>query len=75
MTAQEKKQSLISQMTTAQIVDAFELTNGMTSDNGIATVRGWLMDELETRNKPAFDKWLDDVVSNDTPRKYFEAQA
>lgn len=49
---------LISNLTLAELLDEWELTSKVNNPE-IATVRGWLMEELEKRNPEAFDKWLD----------------
>jgi hypothetical protein len=71
-TAQIKMNSLVGSMTTAMLCEAFELTNG-NKDAAIPTVRGAIMDELESRDPEAFDKWMDsDVVTDmDKPSKFF----
>ena len=35
----------------------------------IPMVRGWLMDELESRNQEAFDAWIDSC--EDSPERFF----
>ena len=45
-------------MTTAQLVEAFNATEGNNAKE-IPTVRGWIMDELEKRNPAAFMAWID----------------
>ena len=37
----------------------------------LATVRGWLMDEIERRNPEAFEKWIDSDKDDDGLLEYF----
>jgi len=53
---------------TETLIDAFEMTETI-NDRESATVRGWIMDELETRNQTAFDAWLD--ANEASPRGFF----
>ena len=36
----------------------------------LSVVRGWIMDELERRDKAAFDAWADDDDPDASPRSY-----
>lgn len=74
MTTPEKRvRNLVGSLTTAQLLDQFELTSDMTGED-VPTVRGWLMDEIEKRYPVAFDKWLDEDMPEDTDlRKYIFA--
>lgn len=59
MTNTEKQaRELLSNATLADLLDEWELTSKI-NDPEIPTVRGWLMDELESRNPEAFNAWLD----------------
>lgn len=57
MTMNEMKE-MLSNATLADLLDEWELTSKI-NDPEIATVRGWLMDEFESRNPEAFNAWLD----------------
>lgn len=57
MTMNEMKE-MLSNATLADLLDEWELTSKI-NDPAIPTVRGWLMDELESRNPEAFNAWLD----------------
>ena len=74
MTKQEQKaREMLANSTLGDLLDEWELTSDM-DDPEIATVRGWLMDELESRNPEAFDKWLDqDAPEDNQLRKYMTA--
>jgi hypothetical protein len=61
-------------LTTEQLIDAFEMTE-VTNAEDIATVRGWIMDELESRNQAAFDAWIDAKPTTGSPRRFFIAGA
>lgn len=56
-TAATKAKAMIQARSTHQLIDTFVLT-GLSNDPNIFVVRGWIMDELERRNKKAFDEWL-----------------
>lgn len=74
MTVQEKHaREILSNSTLGDLLDEWELTSNV-NDPEIATVRGWLMDELESRNPEAFDKWLDqDAPEDNQLREYMTA--
>lgn len=57
MTMNEMKE-MLSNATLADLLDEWELTSKI-NDPAIPTVRGWLMDELESRNPEGFNAWLD----------------
>lgn len=58
---------------TAQLLDLWELTTS-NPNKCISVVRGWLMDELESRHPEMFDKWLDGDAEDADLRKYIEAE-
>ena len=72
-TAELKLNNKVAGLTTAQLCEAFELTNG-SEDLAIPVVRGALMNELESRDPVAFEAWmLSEVVSDmDKPSKFFK---
>lgn len=71
MTKQEQKaRGMISNLTLPELLDEWELTNKMKVSVECAMVRGWLMDELESRNPKAFDEWLEDEAE-DTELRYY----
>ena len=47
-----------------KLCELWDLTENM---NGleVPTVRGWLMDEIESRNPSGFDSWLDQDAPED----------
>lgn len=71
--AEQKAREMISNLTLADLLDEWELTSKINNPE-IYTVRGWLMDELESRNPEAFDKWLDsDEPTDEMLREYMTA--
>ena len=67
-TAEMKARQMISKRTTEQLVNDFELTDNI-NDVNISSVRGWIMDELESRDSEVFEKWIDAYA--DSPREFF----
>jgi len=60
---------IIQTRTTYELIADFEATDDAQPSQELPIVRGWLMDELEKRNKVAFDCWLES--SEPSPRKFF----
>lgn len=54
---------------TADLIRDFELTEAMPMTAELPIIRGWIMDELESRNPNAFWAWIDS--DNDSPRAFF----
>jgi len=66
-----KARAVIQAHTTYQLIADFEASDDAEPSQELPIIRGWLMDELEKRNKVAFDCWLE---SNEaSPRKFFVA--
>lgn len=74
MTIQEKAaREMLANATLGDLLDEWELTTN-NNDPEVATVRGWLMDELESRNPEAFNSWLDqDAPEDNQLREYMTA--
>lgn len=73
MTNTEKKaREMLSNAQLADLLEEWELTSKINNPE-IATVRGWLMDELESRNPAAFEKWLDSDAEDSTLKDYMTA--
>lgn len=69
MTAIEKMaRAQIASQTTEQIVEQFEMTENLNTPEA-PMVRGWYMDELESRDAEAFWNWVDS--NEDSPRAFF----
>ena len=72
MSAPEKKaRALLAVMPLADLIDQFELTTDMPLTIELATVRGWLMDEIQSRCPESFDRWLDTETCEDSELKYY----
>ena len=69
--AENRAKNMIHELSTEEIINQFELTEALEMTIETATVRGWLMDELEARNEEAFEAWIDS--NEDSPRKFYEA--
>jgi hypothetical protein len=69
MTMNEMKE-VLENATLADLLDQWELTSTI-NDPEIPTVRGWLMEELESRNPEAFNAWLDQDEPEDSDLKWF----
>lgn len=71
-TAQATMTAKVSNVSTAQLCEMFELTNGK-SGVEFEIVRGCIMDELERRNPAAFESWMlsDLIDSMDKPSHFY----
>ena len=74
----EKAAAILKTRTTKQLIDDLILAGAQmdaTKDaekyTNLATVRGWIMDELEERNPEAFEKWIDAYDEDEDLRKYY----
>lgn len=74
----EKAAAILKTRTTKQLIDDLILTGAQmhaTKDaekfTNLATVRGWIMDELEEQNPEAFEKWIDAYDEDEDLRKYY----
>ena len=56
--AEQKARYLLTLRSTTELVGDFEATEKV-NDPSIYMVRGWLMDELESRDAEAFEAWID----------------
>lgn len=70
-TAEIKARNMISTRTTEQLMADWELTEIAPMSAELPIVRGWIMDELESRDPEAYDAWMDDEDLNASPRTYF----
>ena len=68
--AEKKARKVLENATLTDLLDEWELTSNIRTPE-IATVRGWLMDELESRNPEAFNAWLDQDEPEDSDLKWF----
>lgn len=67
--AEKRAREILSNEQLADLLDEWELTINNKSPE-IYMVRGWLMDELESRNPEGFEKWLDDDADDAALRDY-----
>ena len=49
----------LAKMSLGQLIEIWKEVDKKKATKEIIKVRGWLLDELEKRNKDAFDKWID----------------
>ena len=73
-----KAAEMLKNRTTTQLIDDLILTGKQmdaTRDaekhTNLATVRGWIMDELEERNPEAYDAWIESYDEDEDLRKYY----
>lgn len=72
MTTQElerQAKEIMAYQTCAELLDIWEMTTE-NSDPTIPTIRGWLMDEFESRNPEGFEKWLNESAEDNELRYY-----
>lgn len=67
----EKAQAMIKGLSDLQLFAQWELT-GVVNNENIPTVRGWLMDEIESRYPVAFDEWLEGSGEDADLKSYIE---
>lgn len=60
----------LKQMSLSRLLDLWELTE-TNNDKNIYVVRGWLMDEIESRNPAGFNAWLDQKAPEDKQLREF----
>jgi len=67
--SEAKARAMVAERTTYELIADWEEAEKQPMSDTMPTVRGWLMDELEKRDKAGFDNWLE---SNEaSPRKFF----
>lgn len=66
----EKAKEILQSMTLMDLLDEWELTTN-NNDPAIYEVRGWLMDEIESREPEGFNKWLDSDDPRDEDLKFY----
>ena len=59
---------IIGAETTKSLCEMFDQTEKEPETESVFMVRGWIMDELKSRNAKAFDKWIE---FDGSPTKYF----
>ena len=71
---EQRARQILENAQLTELLEEWELTAGR-RDPEIATVRGWLMDELEKRNPEAFNAWLDSDAEDAELRCYMTEKA
>lgn len=66
MTKQEELAQKVHALDDNQLLDIWESTETMPNNLTVSTLRGFLMNELESRFPNAFDRWLDMDAPKDT---------
>lgn len=66
----KKAKEMLSNATLGDLLDQWELTTE-NNDPAIYEVRGWLMDELESRNPEAFNAWLESETADDKELRWY----
>lgn len=66
----KRAKEMLSNATLGDLLDQWELTTE-NNDQAIYEVRGWLMDELESRNPEAFNAWLESEAADDKELRWY----
>lgn len=66
MTKQEELAQKVHTLDDDQLLDLWELTEGMPNTDAAICLRGFIMDEAESRFPEEFDRWLDMDAPKDT---------
>ena len=70
MTSTEKKaRALIAGLSENKLIEQWEMT-GKVMNAYACIVRGWLMDEFDSRYPEAFSRWLDNDAEDETLKDY-----
>jgi len=70
-----KQQEILKARTDAELIKDWETLDSLTKTKATlqqATVRGWLMDEIELRFPEEFDNWIDNCDNDDNIRNYIK---
>lgn len=70
--AEMKAMEIIKGFSTKKLLELWETTTD-SNDKNIPTVRGWIMDEIETRFPEAYERWLDGDAEDSTLKNYILA--
>ena len=57
---------------TRQLLELWDLTESMKRSPELPVVRGWLMDELETRDPAGFNAWMESDDPNAGPKDFIK---
>ena len=73
-----KAAEMLKNRTTTQLIDdlilagkQMDATRDAEKRTNLATVRDWIMDELEERNPEAYDAWIESYDEDEDLRKYY----
>jgi hypothetical protein len=67
--SEQKARDMIAKRTTYELIADWEESDNRPMTETLPIVRGWLLDELEKRDKPSFDRWMDSNESS--PRNFY----
>ena len=70
-TATLKARAMLATLSIAQLCEQFTLTDSRIHEAGVCDVRGWLNDELESRNEADFIEWMESNDPKATPADFF----
>jgi len=62
----------IKNFSTKKLLELWDITESMEISPDLAVVRGWLMDELETRDPAGFDDWMDSEDPEANPKNFIK---
>ena len=68
--AMNKAKAIIASLPTDRLLEIWEMTEDINNEY-IPTVRGWLMDEFESRDPEGYNRWLECDLCIDQDLKYF----
>lgn len=66
----EQAKKILEKYSTADLCDLFAKTETRPYNKALATVRGWIMDEIEKRNPQGFEKWLEEYAPDNKLKNY-----
>lgn len=69
----EKQKEILKKMSIEQLIEQWEMTGLNYNENTgleMTIVRGWIMDEIESREPEAFGAWYDDFAEDEELRAY-----
>lgn len=69
-----KAMELIAKQTDKQLIEQWILIDSKPMSQEVATVRGWLMDEIEKRFPEEFDLWMECCEEDDDIRKFIKVE-
>ena len=70
MTKQQLAINTLKNSSAPKLCDLWEELDKKEMNQEVATVRGWIMDALESKNQVSFDNWVESL--DDSPRAHFQ---